>query len=165
MNELQINVCQSYDLIMHDLNNLSLWSEATGLKCNFSKCFIFHCCKNNPRLIARNPVFMAHVFVAYVKSILEYAYQLWSPSRSPVQLIKRVERVQRMFTKCFRCIANLSNDERLNYFGLQRLEARRLYLDLLFLYKLKFNYLHFTMEDFNINLSHQEYILLVSLTS
>ena len=51
MNELQINVCQSYDLIMHDLNNLSLWSEATGLKCNFNKCFIFHCCKNNPRLI------------------------------------------------------------------------------------------------------------------
>ena len=37
------------------------------------------------------------------------------------RLIISVERLQHMFKKCIRCIANLPNDERINYFGLERL--------------------------------------------
>ena len=58
-----------------------------------------------------------------------------------------------MFKKRICCIAKLSYDERLNYLGLERLEARRLFLDLLFLYKFKFHYSHVTIENLNIFLS------------
>ena len=43
------DIRQSYDFIMPGLYKLSLWSEATGLKFNFSKCFVLHYGKNNPR--------------------------------------------------------------------------------------------------------------------
>ena len=36
---------------MHALYNLSLRSVAIGLNFNFSKCFILHYGKNNPRLV------------------------------------------------------------------------------------------------------------------
>ena len=104
---------------------------------------------------------MAHVFVAYVRPILECACQLWSPST--VQLINRVDRAQSMFTKSIHCIANLSYDECLHYLGLQRLEARHLYLDLMFLYK--FNYSHLTTNDFNIKPSCLHNNRFVSLPS
>ena len=49
---------------------------------------------------------MVKVFVAYARPILEHPSQLWSPST--VNLISRVERVQRLFTKCIRSVANLT---------------------------------------------------------
>ena len=45
---------------------------------------------------SRNSSFMVKVFIAYVRSIFEYASQVWSPST--VNLINRFERVQRLFT-------------------------------------------------------------------
>ena len=42
---------QLYDLIMHDFNNLSLWSETSDLNFNFSKCFVLHYSTNNPKLV------------------------------------------------------------------------------------------------------------------
>ena len=70
--------------------------------------------------VSRYLVFVAHLFVTYVRHILKYTCQLWSPSA--VQLINRVEGVQRMFTKRIRCIANLSYDEHLDYLGLHILK-------------------------------------------
>jgi hypothetical protein len=208
-----LNPQKSYNAIMSDLNNLSLWSAASGLNFNFNKCFVMHYGSNNPnfayhlcgqlllstnstsdlgvlrttnlsydehytnlirrancmcayilRTFAnRNSVFMARVFVAYVRPILEYACQLWSPST--VNLINRIERVQRLFTKRIRSIAHLSYNERLSHLHLHRLESRRLYLDLLFLCKLKFNCLHLTLADFCVFISRLHNNRFISIIS
>ena len=100
---------------------------------------------------SRNSFFMVKVFIAYIRPILEYASQAWSPTN--VNLINRVEHVQRLFTKRIRSVANLPYNERLNKLGLQRLESGCLYLEVLFLAKLKFNYFHLTLNDFDIHVS------------
>ena len=84
---------------------------------------------------SRNASFMSRIFVAYIRPLLEYASQLWSPSA--IDFINRIERVQRMFTKRIRSISHMTYDERLAHLNLHRLECRRLYLDMLFLGKLK----------------------------
>ena len=58
-----------------------------------------------------------------------------------------------MYTKRIPSIAHLSYNDRLTYLGLQRLEARRLCSDLLFLSKLKFGLTHLTLADLSINTS------------
>ena len=58
-----------------------------------------------------------------------------------------------MYTKRIPSVAHLLYNDRLTYLGLQRLEARRLCSDLLFLSKLKFGLTHLTLTDFSINTS------------
>ena len=84
--------------------------------------------------ICRNPKFLSLLFVAYIRPLLGYASPIWSPSC--VELINRLEGVQRMYTKRIPSIVHFSYNDRLTYLGLQRLEARRLCYDLLFLCKL-----------------------------
>ena len=60
-------------------------------------------------------------------------------------------------------IAHLSCNDRLTYFGLQRLEARRLCSDLLFLSQLKFGFIHLTLADFSINTSRLRTNRVISL--
>ena len=43
---------------------------------------------------------MLHMFIAYVKSMLEYACQLWLPNK--IKLINSIERVQRSFMFCIK---------------------------------------------------------------
>ena len=50
-------------------------------------------------------------------------------------------------------IAHLTHDERLARLGLQGLQSRNLYYDLLFLHKLKFNHLHISLTDVSIQTS------------
>jgi hypothetical protein len=45
------NSANSHSLIMHDLHNLSLWSEATGLCFNFNICVILHYGNYNPNFV------------------------------------------------------------------------------------------------------------------
>ena len=106
---------------------------------------------------------MVKVLIAYVRPILEYASQVWSPSN--VNLINRVELVQRLFTKHIRSVAHLPYNKRLKKLGLQRLESRRLYLDVLLLAKLKFNYFHLTLNDFDIRVSNLHNNRFISLPS
>jgi hypothetical protein len=113
--------------------------------------------------VSRNSYFMVKAFVAYVRPTLEYASQLWSPFS--VDLINRMERVQRLFTKRIRSVAHLSYDERLNSLGLQRLESRRLYLDVIFLAKIKFGFLHLKLDDFGLCLSRLHASRFISLPS
>ena len=42
------DIRKSYSLIMHDLNNISLWLKATGLLFNFNKYILLHYGNNNP---------------------------------------------------------------------------------------------------------------------
>ena len=111
----------------------------------------------------RNCTFLTRVFVAYVRPILEYASQLWSPNT--IDIINRLERVQRLFTKRIRPLSHFSYDDRLNYLGLCRLETRRLYLDLMLLGKLKFNFMHLSLHDLTIKESALHVNRFISLTS
>ena len=83
--------------------------------------------------------------------MLDYAFPIWSPNS--VELINRLEGVQRMYTKRIPSTAHLSYNDCLTYLGLQRLEARRLCSDLLFLSKIRFGLTHLTLADFSINTS------------
>ena len=86
---------------------------------------------------------MTRLFVAYICSILEYASQVWSPLN--IDLINRVDSIQRLSTKRIQAISRVSYSDRLKFLGLHRLKTRRLYSDLLFLAKLKHNRLHLTL--------------------
>ena len=101
--------------------------------------------------ICCNPKFLSRFFVAYIRPLLDYASPIWSPNS--VERINRLEGVQRMYTKRIPSIAHLLYNDRLTYLGLQRLEARRLCSDLLFLSKLKIGLTLLTIADFFINTS------------
>ena len=79
---------------------------------------------------SRNSSFMAKVFMAYIWPIIENTFQVWS--LSTVNLMNRVEHVQRLFTKLIRSVANLPYNERLKNLGLRKLKSSRLHLDILF---------------------------------
>ena len=97
--------------------------------------------------VYRNPKFLFRLFVAYIRFLLGNASPIWSPNYS-VELNNRLKGLQRMYTKRIPSIAHLLYNNRLTYIGLQRLEARRLCSDLLFLSKLKFILTHLTLADF-----------------
>ena len=78
--------------------------------------------------------FLASLFILYVRPTLEYASQVWCPH---LKLdIGHIERVQRSFTKRMPALLGLSYDERLRALGIESLEHRRIYLDLVFFYKI-----------------------------
>ncbi len=106
---------------------------------------------------------MLKVFIAFVRLILEYASQVWPPST--VNLINRVDCVRILFTKRIWSVANLPYNEHLYMLDLLRLESRRLYLDVLFLAKLKFNCFHLTLNGFNIRVSNLHNNRFISLPS
>ena len=83
---------------------------------------------------------MTRAFIIYVRPLLEYCSPVWSPHFK--QDIDLIENVQRSFTrKLFYCcnLVSKSFDDRLTYIGLQRLELRRIYADLIYMYKLIHN--------------------------
>ena len=87
--------------------------------------------------LSRNQITMTRAFIIYVRPLLEYCSPVWSPHFK--QDIDLIENVQRSFTrKLFYCcnLVSKSYDDRLTYLGLQRLELRRIYADLIYMYKL-----------------------------
>ena len=90
--------------------------------------------------LSRNPITITRAFIIYLRLLLEYCSSVWSPHFK--QDIDLIENVQRSFTrKLFYCcnLVSKSYDDRLTYLGLQRLEFRRIYADLIFMYKLIHN--------------------------
>ena len=63
--------------------------------------------------ISRKPVHLVRAYIAYVRPLLEYATQVWSPHH--VSLINLLETVQRGFTKRIPGFWNLSYAERLEF--------------------------------------------------
>ena len=84
-------------------------------------------------------------FVVYVRPILEYNSVIWSPSL--VRDIQQLEKVQRRFTKRLVGMKTLSYSERLRRLSLPSLELRRLYLDLVFCYKVVFGIVSIALDD------------------
>ncbi|GMS81354.1 hypothetical protein PENTCL1PPCAC_3529, partial [Pristionchus entomophagus] len=73
----------------------------------------------------------ARLFSSYVRPILEYGSELWSPTdRENIKLIESVQRKfsERVFNKCREPLTNYTN--RLRALGLTTLESRRANIDL-----------------------------------
>ena len=86
--------------------------------------------------ISRNTKLSVRGFATYVRPILEYASGTWSPST--ITNIKKVESVQKRFTKRLKGLHDVDYQNRLLAFGLDILDLRRLRADLTQTYKILF---------------------------
>ena len=100
--------------------------------------------------LSHDPQLLTHAFVTYVRPLLEYCTPVCSPYK--IEWCKYnwessaffhawciIEKVQRSFTRDVFLVCRLHfvcYDERLEFVGLKRLELRRIYADLVFLFKL-----------------------------
>ena len=79
---------------------------------------------------------MLKAFKVYVRPILEYCSSVWSPHF--IKDIELIEAVQRRFTKRLRGLWKVPYNERLKTVKLDRLDVRRLRLDLIMTFKIMF---------------------------
>ena len=71
---------------------------------------------------------------------------VWSPQS--VGLIRKIESVQRQFTKRFPCCRHLAYNDRLVKLNIDSLELRRLRLDLVYVYKIMFGLVDTDKSDY-----------------
>ena len=83
---------------------------------------------------SRDTPFMIGMFKTYVRPILEYNCEVWSPVK--LEDIDRLERVQRSFTKRIKGLFNKTYSERLLLCGIESLEFRRIKRDVVLVYKI-----------------------------
>ena len=81
---------------------------------------------------------MVRAFTVYVRPVLEYASNVWSPHVIRKD-IKLVESVQKRFTKRLPNMCHVDYGERLKILGLEALELRRLQFDLVSVYRILFS--------------------------
>jgi len=96
---------------------------------------------------------MIRAFVVYVRPLLEYAFPVWSPYL--LKDIKRVESVQRRFTKRLCGMSYLSYASRLKALSLHTLEYRRLQHDLIYVYKILFGF-KFRSSMYTLNITEDK---------
>ena len=96
--------------------------------------------------LLKNKKFLVKMFKTFVRPKLEYASQVWNPVYKGD--INQLERVQRSFTKRIPGFNNCTYAERLEILELPSLEFRRIYLDLIFTYKLLHNQLNIDSAKF-----------------
>ena len=116
-------------------------------KANQRANLIFRCFNSN------HSDSMVKAFTTYVRPLLEYNSQIWSPNT--VNAIFKIEQVQRHFTKRLPGFSNLTYMQRLRTLGLDSLELRRLRLDLTLLYKIIFNKTGLESKNFIFIQSHE----------
>jgi hypothetical protein len=93
---------------------------------------------------SRDPTLLMHAFTAFVRPTLEYASCVWSPYN--ITLIKRIESVQKRFTKRLSGFCNIPYNERLIKLKIDSLEKRRLMADLIMYFKILNGYVDFDAE-------------------
>ena len=101
--------------------------------------------------LSRDPKTLFLEFVTYVRPILEYASCVWSSCS--LTYFKKVESVQRRFTKRLKGTIELQYSERLAILGAETLELRRLKADLTYIYKIMFGILDVELGMFDIKLN------------
>jgi len=89
---------------------------------------------------------LLRAFKTYVLPVIEYASSVWSPHYAAD--IRKVERVQRKFTKRLLGCSKLSYADRLARLKLESLEVRRLRHDLILTYKILFGLTDMNQSDF-----------------
>ena len=85
-------------------------------------------------------------FKTYVRSLVEYAPQIWSPYQ--ISLIDAMEGIQRSFIKRLPGFANKSYAKRLHILHLQSLEHRRLLFDLILCFNIVRGFTALSFNDF-----------------
>ena len=95
---------------------------------------------------SRDKDILLRAFTTYVRPLLEVNSPVWSPHL--LRDIRRIESVQRRFTKKLAGLYELRYDERLKLLCLERLEERRIRADLLFTYKVLMGYTSLNVNDF-----------------
>ena len=94
-----------------------------------------HLCKQfRTAFASKNIEFLLFLYKTYIMPKIEYASSIWSPYlKKDVDLI---ENIQRKFTKFLPGMFNKPYYERMLSLQMQTLEERRIYLDLILLYKI-----------------------------
>ena len=103
--------------------------------------------------ISNDPHLLVLAYTIYARPILEYNSPIWSPWL--ISDVKCIERVQRFFTRtiCKRTgISELCYSDRLHNLGLQSLEYRRIFSDLVLCYKIVYQTVDLKRDDFYIPL-------------
>ena len=91
-----------------------------------------------------NHSFYMKMYTCYVRPILEYASQIWSPVL--ITNIDRIERVQRYYTRRL-CSRNDDYMQRLDLFNIDSLEERRIKSDIVLFFKLTKNVINMNVSD------------------
>ena len=126
---IYIYIYNIYILVDTKLNFSQNLTSITA-KAHACCCLIFKC------FLSKNSVVVYCAFVVYVTPLLEYGSCSWPPSC--ISCTKRVEAVQRKFTKKVQRMSNLDYKERLTRLDAETLELRRLNIDLITVYKILF---------------------------
>jgi len=118
--DLGVCVCSKLKFSQHIHNIVTRANQRSSLILRCFKC--------------RDPVILCRAFVVYVRPILEYCSQVWSPCY--LMDIYKLERVQRHFTRRLVGMSGLTYGQRLDKLGIESLELRRLKLDLVYTFKI-----------------------------
>ena len=128
-NKCKVYINPKYDIIPHSENVLDLGITMSS-NCSFDAHInqLSKKCKNLAgwilrTFITRARLTMLTLFKAIVLSRLDYASQLWSPSKN--YQINLIEKVQRSFTKHITGMHDLSYNERLKALKLYSLQRRK----------------------------------------
>ena len=137
-----VRVEDALDLGVRFSNKLSFSTHIKDMciKGRRKASIILNCFKSKNRSI------LFRAFVTFVRPILDYCSNLWSPYRkSEIDLI---ESVQKRFTKRLSGMAGLQYSDRLRLLGTESLEQRRLKSDLCMYYKIIFQLVDLPVDDF-----------------
>ena len=110
-------------------------SRASRISSLVFKCFLS---KDQTNLVT--------AFKVYIRPILEYCSPVWSPRL--LKDIRRIESVQRRFTKRIPHLENVKYVDRLQILGLERLDVRRLKADLVLTYKILFGHVDLDFDKY-----------------
>ena len=89
---------------------------------------------------------LLRAYIIYVRPLLEYASQVWSPHL--LTDIRKLEAVQRRFTKRLHGMQNMDYPSRLAVLNIDSLEKRRLHADLIFALKMIFGLVDIDSSEF-----------------
>lgn len=94
----------------------------------------------------KNIPIIRKLYKSMVRPILEYCCTVWCPHYD--RDIQLVERVQRRVTRMVPTLSDLPYEERLQRFGIQSLETRRVRADLIFMYKMCHGLTELNIQEF-----------------
>ena len=84
--------------------------------------------------LCRDPDFMLHILCTHIRPVLEYASVVWNTGYNEVT--RRLEAVQRFWTRHTKCLGDMDYGERLKYLDLYSVKGRLLRTDLIKCWKI-----------------------------